>query len=331
VRKTAVWRVALLPLQRKGPMAFASLLALLDDISTVLDDVSLMTKVAAKKTAGVLGDDLAINARQVTDASADREIPVVLAVMKGSLVNKLILVPAALLVAAFAPKLLAVILMFGGAYLCFEGMEKVLEAFHRKRPPEAPGQGQGGADGRARAGSLTEKELVRGAVRTDFVLSAEIITIALGAMSGKTLLVQAVALAVVAVLMTLGVYGVVAGIVKLDDLGFWLMRKASAAARAVGKGLIAATPWLMRALGVVGTAAMFLVGGGIIVHGVPALEERLHRLAAVVQPGVGPSPALWGLLGDAAVGIAVGVVVVAAVKGVAGARKLLLRRPPDFP
>ncbi|MDR1727155.1 MAG: DUF808 domain-containing protein [Acidobacteriota bacterium] len=294
-------------------MAFASLLALLDDISTVLDDVSLMTKVAAKKTAGVVGDDLAINAQQVTGTSADREMPVVLAVARGSLVNKVILVPAALLISAFAPKLLTILLMLGGAYLCFEGVEKVVEAVHRKRHP-APAGGGAPKEG------LTEKELVRGAVRTDFILSAEIITIALGEMVQRALLVQTVALAVVAVIMTIGVYGLVAGIVKLDDLGFWAMGKPSAAAKAVGKGLIAATPWLMRGLGVVGTAAMFLVGGGIIVHGIPVLDEWLHHVV-----GAGASVGFWVVLGRAVVGVLVGVLAVTAVKGVAGAVRLVRR------
>jgi predicted DNA repair protein MutK len=279
-------------------MAFGSLLALLDDIASVLDDVSLMTKVAAKKTAGVLGDDLALNAEQVMHSAAEREIPVVLAVMRGSFINKLILVPLALIISAFASFLLTPLLMIGGAYLSFEGVEKVLEVIHKKRHPEA----------RAAAphnDGLSEKDRIKGAIRTDFILSAEIVTIALGAMSEQTLAVQSVALAVVAVLMTVGVYGVVAGIVKLDDLGFWLTKKTSAALKTIGNGLIVVTPYLMRALGFVGTLAMFLVGGGIIVHGIPALGGWLHG-----------SGWLGELVANIVVGVLVGAVVVLVVKGV---------------
>ena len=255
-------------------MAFGSLLTLLDDIASVLDDVSMMTKVAAKKTAGVLGDDLALNAQQVMNSAAEREIPVVLAVMKGSFINKLILTPLALLISAFAHFLLTPLLMIGGAYLCFEGVEKVLETFHKKRHSEVPKTSHAAApadDG------LSEKDRIKGAIRTDFILSAEIITIALGTMSEQTLATQSIALAVVAIVMTLGVYGAVAGIVKLDDLGFWLTKKTSAALNAIGNGLIAVTPYLMRTLGLVGTLAMFLVGGGIIAHGIPSLGEWLHQ------------------------------------------------------
>jgi predicted DNA repair protein MutK len=293
-------------------MAFGSLLTLFDDIASVLDDVSMMTKVATKKTAGVLGDDLALNAQQVMNSAAEREIPVVLAVMKGSFINKLILVPLALIISAFAHFLLTPLLMVGGAYLCFEGVEKVLEVIHKKRHPHAEHRATHATDG-----GLSEKDRIKGAIRTDFILSAEIVTIALGTMGEQTLAAQSLALAVVAVLMTVGVYGVVAGIVKLDDLGFWLTKKTAAALQGIGNALIAVTPYLMRALGIVGTIAMFLVGGGIIVHGIPALGHLLHH-------GSGWSGELVTQTANIVVGLLVGAVVVLAVQ-VAG--KVLGKKP----
>ena len=249
-------------------MALASLFTLLDDIASVLDDVALMTKVAAKKTAGVVGDDLALNANQVTGAAAEREIPIVWEVAKGSLVNKVILIPLALLLAAFAPKWITPLLMIGGAYLCFEGAEKLLHKFlphdnHAEKPIVTD--------------SLSsEKEKIRGAIRTDFILSAEIVILALGAMDsmGKaTMLSKVVALSLVGVGMTVAVYGLVAMIVKMDDLGFHLMRKPSKLVQWLGKGLVRFVPWLMRGLSVVGTLAMFMVGGGIFVHNVAWLHH----------------------------------------------------------
>ena len=249
-------------------MALASLFTLLDDIASVLDDVALMTKVAAKKTAGVVGDDLALNANQVTGAAAEREIPIVWEVAKGSLVNKLILIPIALLLAAFAPKWITPLLMIGGAYLCFEGAEKLL---HKILPQDDHAEKPIVTD------SLnSEKEKIRGAIRTDFILSAEIVILALGAMDsmGKaTMLSKVVALSLVGVGMTVAVYGLVAMIVKMDDLGFYLMRKPSKLMQWLGKGLVRFVPWLMRGLSVVGTLAMFMVGGGIFVHNVAWLHH----------------------------------------------------------
>ena len=248
-------------------MALASLFTLLDDIASVLDDVALMTKVAAKKTAGVVGDDLALNANQVTGAAAEREIPIVWEVAKGSLVNKVILIPIALLLAAFAPKWITPLLMIGGAYLCFEGAEKLL---HKILPQQQEKQ-------EVISDSLnSEKEKIRGAIRTDFILSAEIVILALGAMDsmGKaTMLSKVVALSLVGVGMTVAVYGLVAMIVKMDDLGFHLMRKPSKLVQWLGKGLVRFVPWLMRGLSVVGTLAMFMVGGGIFVHNVAWLHH----------------------------------------------------------
>ena len=236
-------------------MAFASLLTLLDDIATTLDDVAVMTKVAAKKTAGILGDDLAVNAEQVTGSAAERELPIVFKVALGSLVNKAILVPLALLLSAFAPWAIAPLLMAGGAYLSFEGAEKVLDFFHKKphetheKPPT----------------EFDENARVKGAIRTDFVLSTEIIVIALGVISG-TLTERALALTLIAIIMTVGVYGVVAFIVKIDDIGLWLLKKRSAIAQWIGKGCVAAMPLIMKLLTVAGTVAMLLVGGGILLH-----------------------------------------------------------------
>jgi predicted DNA repair protein MutK len=268
-------------------MAGASLLALLDDIASILDDVAAMTKVAAKKTAGVLGDDLALNAQQVSGVHADRELPVVWAVAVGSLKNKAILVPAALAISALAPWLVTPLLMLGGLYLCFEGVEKLAEKF-------LPGHGADHAAGDLAADladfAAREAEKIKGAVRTDFVLSAEIIVIALGTVAAMPFLSQVLVLTGIGLLMTAGVYGLVAAIVKLDDLGLLLATRPNALAQGLGRLLLRGAPWLMKALAVVGTAAMFLVGGGILLHGLPlghAVEhwaETAGALGALLPP-----------------------------------------------
>lgn len=250
-------------------MAFASLFTLLDDITAVLDDVALMTKMAAKKTAGVVGDDLALNANQVTGASAERELPIVWAVTKGSFVNKIILIPAALLLSVFLPAAITPLLMIGGAYLCFEGVEKLLHKFLHKN------EAAGGADHTADE-IFDEKTKIRGAIRTDFILSAEIIIIALGVVGSYGLLTKSLVLTAIGLGMTVLVYGLVALIVKLDDLGLRLIQKDSGVANALGRGIIAFMPWFMRALSVVGTLAMFLVGGGIIAHNFGPIHDFLH-------------------------------------------------------
>ena len=291
-----------------------SLLALLDDIATILDDVSLMTKVAAKKTAGVLGDDLALNAQQVTGVKADRELPVVWAVARGSLVNKAILVPAALAISAFAPWAVTPLLMIGGAFLCFEGVEKLAHRFlHDPAEAEAHHKEvqQALADPAVDLVAL-EKDKIKGAVRTDFILSAEIIAITLGTTAGAALGTQFAVLATVALAMTVFVYGLVAGIVKLDDLGLALSRRAGAA-RSIGLGILAAAPWLMKGLSVAGTAAMFLVGGGIVVHGVPALHHGVQGLATQAGSAIGW---LVEALLNAGVGAIVGAAVLLAWTGV---------------
>jgi len=287
----------------------SSLLLLLDDIATVLDDVSVLTKVAAKKTAGVLGDDLALNAQQVTGVKADRELPVVWAVAKGSLVNKAILVPAALAIGTWLPWLITPLLMVGGAFLCFEGVEKLVHKFLHKddHAADVERHAQAMADGGVDPATM-EKDKVKGAVRTDFILSAEIIVITLGAVGGQPFTTQLTVLVTIAVLMTLGVYGLVAGIVKLDDLGLYLSRKAGSATQAIGRGILRLAPWLMKALSVVGTAAMFLVGGGILVHGVPQLGHAVEDWA--VDAGV-----LVGSLGSMGVNLVVGVIAGAVVLG----------------
>lgn len=292
-------------------MAAASLLALIDDIATVLDDVAVLTKVAAQKTAGVLGDDLALNAQQVAGVRAERELPVVWAVAKGSLVNKAILVPAALAISAVAPWLITPLLMIGGAYLCFEGAEKLAHKFlHTAAEDEAEHAELTQALVAGEADLVAfEKDKIKGAVRTDFVLSAEIIAITLGSVAGTDLTTQATVLALVALVMTAGVYGFVAGIVKLDDAGLALSRRPGVLAQRVGALLLAAAPWLMRTLAIVGTAAMFLVGGGILVHGLPALHHWIEAVAA----GLPTAAWLASLLADALVGILAGFIVVAVV------------------
>lgn len=262
-------------------MASASLLTLLDDIASILDDVAAMTKVAAKKTAGVLGDDLALNAQQVSGVNADRELPVVWAVARGSLVNKVILVPLALAISALAPWLVQPLLMIGGLYLCFEGVEKIAhKLLHGKEATKdhadlAEALATPEVDIRAH-----EKKKIKGAVRTDFILSAEIIVIALGTVADAPFPQRVLTLALVAVVMTIGVYGLVASIVKLDDLGFWLRKKSAAILKVLGNGLVLAAPWLMKFLSVAGTVAMFLVGGGILAHGIAPLHHLIAPLGA---------------------------------------------------
>ena len=263
-------------------MAAGSLLALLDDIATILDDVSVMTKIAEKKTAGVLGDDLALNAQQVAGVHAERELPVVWAVAKGSAVNKLILVPSALAISYFAPWAITPLLMIGGAYLCFEGVEKLAHKFLHSKHEDTAHENelkQAVVDENVDLVAL-EKDKIKGAIRTDFVLSAEIIVISLGTVATAAFSKQATVVTLISIIMTVGVYGLVAGIVKLDDLGLHLMLKKGASfyrqlQRKIGERILAFAPYLMRTLSVVGTAAMFLVGGGILVHGVPALHHTV--------------------------------------------------------
>ena len=295
-------------------MPASSLLALVDDIASVLDDVALLSKLAAQKTAGVLGDDLALNAQQLNGLAASRELPVVWAVARGSMRNKAILVPTALAISAFAPVLVTPLLMVGGAYLCFEGVEKLAHRLLHSREEDAAHRAEllhALQDPVVDLVAL-ERERIQGAVRTDFILSAEIITIALGTVAAAPLLTQLLVLAGVAVLMTVGVYGFVAAIVKLDDLGLWLSRRGHAPARAVGRGLVGAAPWLMKGLSVAGTAAMFFVGGGILVHGVPPLH---HAVEAWAAPLGGLAQALVPALVDALLGVVAGALVVAAVAG----------------
>ena len=289
-------------------MAGASLFALLDDIAALLDDVALLTKVAAKKTAGVLGDDLALNAQQVTGVSANRELPVVWAVAKGSLVNKAILVPAALAISAWLPWAITPLMMIGGAFLCYEGVEKLAHKFLHSKEEDAAHKAERVkvlADEKVDLVAW-EKDKIKGAVRTDFILSAEIIVLSLGVISNAPFGQQVAALIAIALGMTVFVYGLVAGIVKLDDIGAWLLDKGRALA-AVGRGLLYATPWLMRGLSVAGTAAMFLVGGGILVHAIPALHHFVIGLA--------PANLEWlaNALGSVVVGILIGAVVLVAV------------------
>jgi predicted DNA repair protein MutK len=304
-------------------VAGASLIALIDDIASVLDDVAVLTKVATKKTAGVLGDDLALNAQQVAGVRADRELPVVWAVAKGSALNKAILVPAALAISAFAAWAVTPLLMIGGAFLCYEGFEKLAHRFLHSQ-----------AEDRAHRDKLVhalvdpkvdlvalEKDKIKGAVRTDFILSAEIVAITLGTVAAAPLATQVLVLAGIAAIMTAGVYGLVAGIVKLDDAGLHLSRVTGEGAaaqlqRRLGRGVLKAAPWLMKGLSVAGTAAMFLVGGGILTHGVPALHHGIEVLAASVVASGGAGRALAAvtpLLADAAIGVVAGALALAVV------------------
>ncbi|MFT7774851.1 DUF808 domain-containing protein [Roseateles sp.] len=293
----------------------SSLLVLLDDIATLLDDVATMTKVAAKKTAGVLGDDLALNAQQVTGVQADRELPVVWAVAVGSLLNKAILVPAALAISAFAPWAITPLLMLGGAFLCFEGFEKLAHKYlHAAEEDQSRHEERvkAIADPQVDMASF-ERDKIKGAIRTDFILSAEIIVIALGTVASQPLQTQLAVLVAVAVAMTVGVYGLVAGIVKMDDAGLWLSRRAGAAAQAVGRFLLAAAPRLMKTLSVLGTAAMFLVGGGILVHGIAPLH---HAIAHLAEGRAWLVAALLENGANAGVGVVAGALVLVGVMAV---------------
>ena len=286
-------------------MPATGLLALFDDIASLLDDIALLTRVAARKTAGVIGDDLALNAQQVTGMRADRELPVIWAVAKGALLNKVVLVPAALLISAFVPRAITPLLMAGGLFLCYEGFEKLWE----KLRPETPAHR---AERAARVEAVAdpavdlvafEKARVRGAIRTDFILSAEIVVIALGTMATEPIGRQVAALAAIGIGVTVLVYGLVAGLVKLDDLGLRLRRAGPGGpGYAVGTALLRGTPWLMKALSVAGTVAMFLVGGGILAHGLPPIEHLLHGLGGVVRT------AADGVVGVAAGAVTAGVV-----------------------
>ncbi|MBN1203631.1 MAG: DUF808 domain-containing protein [Myxococcaceae bacterium] len=302
-------------------MAGSNLLTLIDDIASLLDDVAAMTKVATQKTAGVLGDDLALNAQQVAGVTVDRELPVVWAVAKGSLVNKAILVPAALAISALAPWVITPLLMLGGAFLCFEGFEKLAHKFLHSKAEDAAHHGelvQAVADPAVDLVAF-EKEKIKGAVRTDFILSAEIVVISLGTVAAATFGQRVAVLVGIAIIMTVGVYGLVAGIVKLDDAGLYLSQKVGTGTsrqlqRGLGRGLLAAAPYLMKGLSIAGTAAMFMVGGGILTHGIPPL----HHLSESLAHGVGTVPALGGVLQ------ALAPTLVAAVAGIVAGGLVLL-------
>ncbi len=310
-------------------MAGSSLFALIDDIATLLDDVSVMTKVAARKTAGVLGDDLALNAQQVTGVRADRELPVVWAVAKGSMVNKAILVPAALAISAletwlhgrgYNVPLVTPLMMLGGAFLCFEGVEKLAHKFlHKGEDDQRHAERVAAMQDQNVDMVAFEKDKVRGAIRTDFILSAEIIVISLGTLAGRTFPEQVLTLVAISAIMTVGVYGLVGGIVKLDDAGLALSADTRDSGwarfkRAFGRGILYSAPYLMKFLSIAGTAAMFLVGGGILVHSIPALHHLIQPYAE------GELGWLWGSLFNAGVGVLTGAVVVAVVTAVSRLR-----------
>jgi predicted DNA repair protein MutK len=299
-------------------MAASSLLALIDDIASVLDDVAVLTKVATRKTAGVLGDDLALNAQQVSGVRADRELPVVWAVAKGSLINKAILVPAALAISALAPWAVTPLLMVGGLFLCYEGFEKVAHWFAGRDAEDVKHQREliDALVDPSKDMVAIERDKIKGAIRTDFILSAEIIVITLGTVTNVPFTTQVIVLIGIALLMTVGVYGLVAGIVKLDDVGLHLSRRSDAVARGLGAGILKLAPYLMKGLSIAGTAAMFLVGGGILAHGVSAVHHRIEDWAegAGELPGIGVlTEALTPMLLNAAIGVAAGAIALAIV------------------
>lgn len=290
----------------------ASLLTLLDDIALMADDVAVMTKVAAKKTAGVLSDDVALNTNQVTGFPPSRELPVVWAVAKGSALNKAIIVPVALALVVFAPWALTPLLMLGGAFLCFEGAEKVFHSFFHSKAEDLAHKKelQDIAQLSPEEILAAEKEKIKGAVRTDGILSAEIIAISLGTMQSASLTQQAVTLVVISVLFTVGVYGVVAAFVKLDDLGLYLKNSASGFMRAIGGAIIRGVPYLMKGLSILGTAALFLVGGGIIAHGIPGL----HHFVEAMEHGEGFLSFIGPVAINMVAGLVTGVIVLGLVK-----------------
>ncbi|MEN3207216.1 DUF808 domain-containing protein [Klebsiella pneumoniae] len=298
-------------------MAGSSLLTLLDDIATLLDDISVMGKVAAKKTAGVLGDDLSLNAQQVTGVRANRELPVVWGVAKGSFVNKVILVPLALLISAFIPWAITPLLMLGGAFLCFEGVEKVQHSLEARKHKEDPERRQQRLAALAERDPLAfERDKVKGAIRTDFILSAEIVAITLGIVAEAPLLNQILILSGIAILVTIGVYGPVGVIVKLDDMGYWLAENVVRWRSGWVKGL-AVAPRLMKVLSIVGTLAMFLVGGGIVVHGIAPLHHAIEHWSAGLG---GVMASTLPVVANLVLGFIIGAVVLAGVKAVSSLR-----------
>lgn len=284
-------------------MAASSLLTLIDDIATIMDDVAVLSKVAAKKTAGVLGDDLALNAEQVTGVSPHREIPVIKKVALGSFINKIILIPLALLLSQFAPVLITPLLFAGGSFLCYEGFEKVFEKlFHKKHQKEKP--------------VLSEKDKIKGAIRTDFILSLEIIVIVLGTVAASPFIERLLVLSVIGLGMTIGVYGLVALIVKIDDAGLYLKQKTGSFARGFGNFLIKFAPLLMKFLGIAGTTAMFLVGGGIVAH----VIEPLHHLYQGWH-------FMLGILIEGATGVVWGAILALVIGGIIKLKNRMTAKP----
>ena len=308
-------------------MAGSSLLMLLDDIASVLDDVAVLSKAAAKKTAGVLGDDLALNAEQVSGVRAERELPVIWAVAKGSFLNKLILVPAALLISAIAPWAVMILLMIGGAYLCFEGFEKIAHKFLHKKEHGENKESLKQALLKPEADLVAfEKDKIKGAIRTDFVLSAEIIVILLGTVQGEPFTTQLTVLSFLAIAFTVGVYGFVAAIVKIDDAGLYLIKtsedKSTITAtikNAIGQGLLAFAPRLMKALTIIGTIAMFMVGGGILMHGIPGAEDTIHHITEGINNVIVTT--LLPMFAGALVGIISGGILVALMSLITNIKK----------
>lgn len=288
-------------------MAVHGLIALLDDIASVADDVASLAGVAAKKTSGVVTDDMAVTAEQTVGIRRERELPLIWAVAKGSMFNKgVILAPGALVLSAIAPWSITPILMVGGAFLCFEGVEKVLHWGHSKAEAVAD---------MPRDPESYEAERTSGAIRTDFILSAEIIAITLGGIKAEPLVTQVGVLYLISFVMTVGVYGMVAALVKIDDLGEFLARGGGGRA-ALGRGILAAAPYIFRVISFIGTVAMLLVGGQIILHGVPVAS---HSVDALLQGLPGWSRGLGLIVAELVAGGLVGLALVGAMKtGVPG-------------
>ncbi|MCY2980131.1 MAG: DUF808 domain-containing protein [Planctomycetota bacterium] len=298
----------------------SGLFLLLDDIASILNDVAVYTKVSATKTSAVLGDDLALNAQQVSGVSPIRELPIVWAVAKGSAVNKAILIPSALLLSSVAPWAITPLMIVGGSFLCFEGCEKLAHKFLHSSVEDETHHFQ-----HVEILATTEidvvaaeKEKIRGAVRTDFILSAEIIVITLDIVESVPFITRLMVLVGVGVLMTVGVYGLVAAIVKIDDLGAYLAKKNGAREK-IGRFLLVSAPYLMKFLTIAGTAAMFFVGGGILVHKIGPIDhlvEYLVHLAADVPVAGFVLKTITKLLLDGLVGLMAGALVLMVVTSI---------------
>ncbi|HLV61778.1 DUF808 family protein [Galbibacter sp.] len=261
----------------------SGIFAVLDDISVLMDDVATMTKIATKKTAGILGDDLAVNAEKATGFVANRELPILWAITKGSFLNKLIILPIAFLLSAFLPTAIVVILLLGGMYLAYEGAEKIYEFLFHPKPKGPDTQIKEVAEENI---AEFEKKRIKSAILTDFILSIEIIIIALGAVIHAPLLNQIIVVTIVAIIATIGVYGIVALIVRMDDYGYRLINfndEKDSISDKIGKSLVFSLPWVIKSLSVIGTIALLLVSGGIFNHNIDYLHHLLPNVPSLLK------------------------------------------------